>query len=607
MASSTGNNDTTRTSPIKWLWIAGLLLSSLVAVLLLISDYRPWTNSSSFYHFVIGRRASVAIIVQILSTLLSACNIYVVCCLIDFGTRLSLEKTPLSLNKLQFRKDLCTRQLDWGLPLGLLIQLLIFQTVVAFPGALWAGALTPVTTSILSKTKQTIDVPQYGPESHVVWGDLTWLRPNPSKRSPEGVFSYSPNYDLLGVILTQAASASSLNTTTPTFRKLDNTRYSYTGRSYGVGSSVGLVDGGFASNNTQRYTYSETGYSTHAHCIVNSTSDWKIENPNRYPVKTLPDVYLVNGTLPTGQAEEYAACGFGSTDNITALVGNSDGGKNVFAIAAGSNYAAFDKLQCAVDFVPTLFSVAVNRTERLISVTAAPKEPQANDLEPTGAIVQIAMRMPTSFSQQHGCDLYTSLIGDTFKQNIQAVHPTFVASANSTVGGETYTASNTEYALRGVEDSLNSMLDNTLQAFSSAQLMIAFDTKSVPVSQFVSAVRIGQSAYIYAVAAINFLILLFSMIEIFRTKAWTDMAEFDFTDIRHVALSAALGGSSIVDESKRLSLHSNGSTTGHETLLTAVGKVRVQLKASLANLRLQAIAGGGGTVEAEDSKAEGSV
>ena len=607
MAPSTENNGTTRASPIKWLWVAGLLLSSIVAVLLLVCDYKPWTDSGYFYHFVLGRRASVAIIVQILSTLLSACNIYVLCCLIDFATRLRLEKTPLSLDKLQFRKDLCTRQLDWGLPPILLVQLLAFQTMLALPGALWAGALTPVTTSILSESKQTIDVPQYGPESHVIWGSLTWLRPNPSKRSPEGVFSYSPNYDLLGVILTQAGSASSFNNTTPTFRKLDNTRYTYTGRSYGVGSSVGLADGGFASNNTQGYTYSETGYSTHAHCTVNTTSDWKIENANRYPVKTLPDVYLVNGTLPTGQAEEYAACGFGSTDNITALVGNSDGGRNVFAIAAVSNYAAFDKLQCAVDFVPTTFSVAVNRTDRLISVTAAPKEPQADDLEPTGAIVQIAMRMPTSFSQQHGCDLYTSLIGDTFKQNIQAVHPTFVVYANSTVGGETYTASNTEYALRGVEDSLNSMLDNTLQAFSSAQLMIAADTKSVPVSQFISAVRIGQSAYIYAVAAINFLILLFSMIEVFRTKAWTDMAEFDFTDIRQVAVSVALGGNSIAKELSRLSLQGKGAKTGHKAVLTVAGKVQVQLKASQTDLRLEGVAGGGGTVEAADSKAEGSV
>lgn len=120
------------------------------------------------------------------------------------------------------------------------------------------------------------------------------------------------------------------------------------------------------------------------------------------------------------------------------------------------------------------------------------------------------MRMPTSFSQQHACDLYTSLLGNTFKQNIQAL-------GNNTASND-INAYPIEQVLRGVQDSLTSMLDNSLLAFSIAQLMIAHDVYSVPVSLESSAVRIGQSGYIYAVAAVNFAMVLVSLLELVRTK-----------------------------------------------------------------------------------------
>lgn len=91
-----------------------------------------------------------------------------------------------------------------------------------------------------------------------------------------GIFSYSPNYDLVGLILTQAAPASNIGNASQPVRKLDNTRYSYAGRSYGVGSSVGLVDKNFVQNTTKGYTYNEIGYLTQVQCIVDSTSDWAI-------------------------------------------------------------------------------------------------------------------------------------------------------------------------------------------------------------------------------------------------------------------------------------------------------------------------------------------
>lgn len=121
------------------------------------------------------------------------------------------------------------------------------------------------------------------------------------------------------------------------------------------------------------------------------------------------------------------------------------------------------------------------------------------------------MRMPTSFSQQHACDLYTSLLGNTFKQNVQDF-------GNDTTSKGT-NANTTEQTLRGVQDSLTSMLDSSLLAFSSAQLMIPHDVYLVPVSVSSFAVRIGQSGYIYAVAAINLAIVLLGLLELIRTRA----------------------------------------------------------------------------------------
>jgi hypothetical protein len=56
------------------------------------------------------------------------------------------------------------------------------------------------------------------------------------------VFTYSLNYDLQGLILNNAASAACVSNLNRTHRKLDNIGYSYIGRSYGIASSVGLVD-----------------------------------------------------------------------------------------------------------------------------------------------------------------------------------------------------------------------------------------------------------------------------------------------------------------------------------------------------------------------------
>lgn len=568
----------------RLLGAATLLSTSVVTILLLSSDRVPWTDSGPFYEFVTSRRATVQIIVQILSQGFGALNVYALCSLVNLGTRLRLARTPYTLDQLQFWSAISLQRLDLALPLGLIMILMLFNAMIRVPGAIWAGALTPVVTSIHSSSTPQLEVPKYGPASAHIWGHLTWVAPEQSKHMPNGIFSYSPNYDLLGLILTQAASASNIgNATQPIIRKLDNTRYSYVGRSYGVGSSVGLVDESFAQNTTQGYKYNENGYSTHVQCVFNRTSDWTISDAivdsNPDP-SALPNIYMVAGTLANGNAEHYAACGLQSPDNIFALVGSSNQNKNVFAIAAGQSYIALDKIQCTVNFTAAEFHISVNQTERLITVELLANGSDVRDIEPTGNITAITMRMPTSFSQQHACDLYTSLVGNTFLRNIDVV-----ASRDNTEPN----SNTTEHVLRGVQDSLTSMLDNTLLAFSSAQLMIPHDVYTVPVVLTSKAVRIGESGYIYAVAAINFAIVSLSLFELIRTRIWKGLSRFDFTDVRSLVIGVAKGGTVIAEEVEKACGQHDAGNRSRSSEDRALGRIRVRLESLGQDSRLVGI------------------
>lgn len=251
-----------------------------------------------------------------------------------------------------------------------------------------------------------------------------------------------------------------------------------------------------------------------------------------------------------------------------------------FAIAAGHDYAAFNSTQCTVDFIPTKFSVTVNHTDFTTNVTSS-EDPivgqEVEDIEPTKSLINITMHMPTSFSQQHACDLYTSLVGNTFESNIQSIIPAFNSRVPSTI------TMNRSETLRGVEDTFTSMLDNSLLALSTAQLMVAHDTQSVNATVSLSAVRIGKSVYVYIPAGINLTILLIYLMESVRTQAWRGLTRLDYTNIKEVVVSTSKGGSMVADEARR---HQEGEADSAD-----VGKIRVRLEGRGAGIKLVRIDG----------------
>jgi hypothetical protein len=141
------------------------------------------------------------------------------------------------------------------------------------PAALWAGAITPVASS--QRQTSTIQVPiLYTPDPHnLYWnhsgsygdgGFIQWGSSNTSF-TPQGDFSFFPVYPYGGRILDTAASATANSpAANQSHAKYDNTRYSYSGRSYGAGSSVGLRGEVIGIDNLVRYNYSERGYKADA-------------------------------------------------------------------------------------------------------------------------------------------------------------------------------------------------------------------------------------------------------------------------------------------------------------------------------------------------------
>lgn len=299
------------------------------------------------------------------------------------------------------------QRLDVSLPYPFVMILLLFRIIVFIPNAIWAGALTPARTTSQSYSSQLLDVPQYSDASKEIWGNLEFTRKNRRNFTSMGIFTYSPNYDLLSLILNQPTSGN----VSQIHKKPDNTRYSFSGRSYGVGSSVGLVDKDVIDSNnlTLGYNYTEIGYRTQVTCAINPSSNWQFLVPDIVQPRSrgarYPSIWFVNGSLPNNSTEGYTACSVDSSDGNFALVGQANNAQNNFSIAATGNYTAFDKISCGVDFTPASFLVAVNRTDQLIVVTPL-QDSNTNatiQFEPTSHIVVITMRMPTSFSQQHAC------------------------------------------------------------------------------------------------------------------------------------------------------------------------------------------------------------
>ncbi|KAK4937875.1 hypothetical protein LTR10_021596 [Elasticomyces elasticus] len=339
-----------------------------------------------------------------------------------------------------------------------------------------------------------------------------------------------------GVLLQSASTATTRDRTPRLHSKLDNIEWTYVGRSYGAGSSVALTQPTFFDTNAsplvQHYMYQETGYLPGITCTKNGTSAFGFELAVDNGAGGL-GFYYATGSLPNepeGVSESYPVTAFGNVSaNLLGWAARSINARNTIAVASGNfNYTELNQTQCDVVFTPTIFNVSVNVTSKLISVE--PVLRSTLDIEPSGNLtsnVIDSLNLLSRMSNSH----YVSILGDTLSLNVQNMQQKFNAS-NAT----------DEIVTSAVADSFLAIIDDVLVAYGASQIVFSEDMAPTTVVGFAEAVRIGEPAYIYAMFAVNTIIILAMIFEAIRTKIWRGLLALDYADIKSAIVSSSAGG-----------------------------------------------------------------
>lgn len=186
----------------------------------------------------------------------------------------------------------------------------------------------------------------------------------PILRTSKGMFSHSVGMKYLGSLLSSAATATPLDGSVRLHPKYDNSRFVYVGRSYGVGSSPGLI----------------------VHYIYNQSSESVLSDTGE------DMLYAAQGNLPDSNNDPEYSVYVGHGTSATVAIGVAHpitSPRRYLAIAAGSSYAMLNATQCAIDFNPSLFDVSVGLPGWNIIVT---RLADAAEINPTRNLTKTAMR-----------------------------------------------------------------------------------------------------------------------------------------------------------------------------------------------------------------------
>ena len=518
-------------APLRYLKFIGLIITTILSSILLAGNVHSWVLSDSHYHLVNQERASIQIVVQILSTTFGALQVTAVCTLINLATRSRLSRSRASLDGFRFWFNLCVRHVEWTLPFKLFVPLLCFVGLSYVPSALWAGAISPV--NVVATRQGAITIPQYNNISLIREYPSEYNSSVPQERDKKGAFSYNVGIALEGSLLYAASTATTIDGSPRQHRKNDNSGFTYIGRSYGVGSSAGVSDESISGNPlATAYSYVEVGYDVVVDCIYNSSTQFVLE----------PDegewAFAAQGPLPNSNGiPEFSVYTGRSTASMVALgvAHNQTNGTEYLAIATGDNYVSLNTTQCSVAYIPTSFNVSVSTTNRNITVTPLSQVPE---IDSTGTISHIATRQLELISNDQ-TNLYQSLLGNSFLDSI--------GDYNISMSNKSETLTEASSTLAGLENSITVMLDDIMVGYSSAQLVVGQDFKNTNVTIQVEAIRLGQGVYIYAVVAFNTLAILLVAGEALRTRMWKKLVSFDYLDLRDIMIGSSQGGGGLAE------------------------------------------------------------
>ncbi|KAK5070146.1 hypothetical protein LTR64_001983 [Lithohypha guttulata] len=437
--------------------------------------------------------------------------------------------------------------LYWTLSPPKQVVLLLFIAASFAPAAIWAGAITPLITSI--ETQKHIAVPQYTNPTYGIVSPSGLANESLVKITTQGTFTYRPELTLQGIILDNMRQASSANEQPIIQSKMDNVNYRYRGRSYGVGSSVGLKTS-FGSPALQTYQYVEPGLLATSNCIYNESSACFFEDltPEGFTLQ----VYNAVFQQPNAN-ESYYIASAGQRD-YQVLTVSAASGKGIIsddwtyyttmispAGRKGHQYGMLHKVQCEIKYAPTNFDVFVNATNGTIVVTPTGPADQAlfpNYTDLTRAVTHRIYNIGQLFSSTQ----WGSPMGDALLNN---AHNVALAHNESTLRNET--------VLEAVSASMDSMLDSMLGALSGAQLMVLNASSNEDVKVTSQAVMVGENIWIYITSVINALLTIVFLIEVFRTRTWEYRPDFDYMNVQDLVIATSAGGTAVAASVNKLS------------------------------------------------------
>ncbi|KAL0931886.1 uncharacterized protein CTRU02_212839 [Colletotrichum truncatum] len=370
-------------------------------------------------------------------------------------------------------------------------SILTLSCLGIFSTALWAGAMTPTSGTIA--TQNIINVPSFSNTTYIKEYPIE-SKSGPSVTTKDGTFSYSVGTKYLSQLIASASSATTIDGTLQRQPKPDNTRFSYEGRSYGVGSSVGIQNGFKHESSARVYHFQEVGYFSQVDCRYNESMDFHIAKENPYRT------FAATGSLPdsVGSIQWSEYIGITSSSILAIGVAKSpESRRRYISIAAGDNYKALNTTQCTVDFLPTLFQLSVDVKDRSIAVVPL-KGIEAKDLDPQRTLTRTAVRQFDLISNSL-TNYYDSVLGNAFLSSIAAWNTSF---------NEQGLASEADATLHGLQNSITAMMDSILVAYGAAQLVVGNFSQPTTAEVVVDVFVLGNQAYIGAVALLNAIIIL---------------------------------------------------------------------------------------------------
>ena len=292
-------------------------------------------------------------------------------------------------------------------------------------------------------------------------------------------------------------------------------------------------------NSTEGYTYHELGFRAQTSCIYNSTSDFHLGQNLLGGEGWSMGIFEAQRLLPYGNDGVNFATAVFDANAIGALITASVDSRHILAITTGATgsayYAPLNDIQCEISFTPMNFSLAVSIASRTISVTPLQEVawPSYGEL-----MVNRAVESISTMAQALCTTMYVSILGQSLMYNIANVEAAHGSSSSSN--------------LLGVADWVNSLLDNIMATYSSAQLMVAEESVKSEAESRVTAIVIGTPTYIFPIFTFNLLICLVYLFEACRTRGWRHLSKFDFIDIKSVIVGTSIGGNAIADKAHML-------------------------------------------------------